>query len=141
MQTVTRDIMRIMKRQYGFTIIELIFVIVFAGFATGLLLYQKSAAMAAQRDEARKTAVNAMYYNLEEVFYEKNNFYPVKIDSKTLRAMDPQLFTDPDGLKLGASGSDYRYESVDCQGDRCRSYTLRADLEKEADYVKTNRNK
>lgn len=132
--------MSAMKRASGFTVIELIFVIVFAGVTTGLLLYQKSGALAAQRDEDRKTAINAMYYNLEEVFYEKNGFYPVKIDSKTLRAMDPQLFTDPDGLKLGEPGSDYRYESADCQGDRCKSYTLQTDLEKEADYVKTSRN-
>jgi type II secretory pathway pseudopilin PulG len=136
-----RGIMGAMKRQHGFTVIELIFVIAFAGLATGLLLYQKSEAMAAQRDDARKTAINAMYYNLEEVFYEKNGYYPVKIDSKTLRAMDPQLFTDSDGKKLGEAESDYRYESSDCQGDRCKSYSLRADLEEEGDYIKTNRNK
>jgi type II secretory pathway pseudopilin PulG len=130
-----------MKRSSGFTVIELVVVIVFVGFATGLLLYQKAGALAAQRDEQRKTAINAMYYDLEEVFYEKNGYYPQKIDSKTLRAMDPQLFTDPSGIKLGEPGSDYRYESSDCQGDYCKSYTLRADLEKEADYVKTNRNK
>jgi type II secretory pathway pseudopilin PulG len=130
-----------MKRSHGFTVIELIFVIVFVGFATGLLLYQKAGALAAQRDEERKTAINAMYYNLEEVFYEKNGYYPEKIDSKTLRAMDPQLFTDPEGHKLGDVGSDYRYESADCRGDHCKSYVLRANLEKEADYVKTNRNK
>lgn len=130
-----------MKRPHGFTVIELIFVIVFAGLVTGLLLYQKANATAAQRDEARKTAINAMYYNLEEVFYEKNGHYPEKIDSKTLRAMDPQLFTDPNGSKLGEPESDYRYESVDCQSGHCKGYTLRADLEKEADYVKTNRNK
>ncbi len=130
-----------MKRPYGFTVIELVFVITFAGLATGLLLYQKAGATAAQRDEARKTAINAMYYNLEEVFYEKNTYYPERIDSKTLRAMDPQLFTDPNGDKLGESESDYRYESSDCQGDRCKSYSLKSDLEKEADFVKTNRNK
>lgn len=130
-----------MKRQHGFTVIELIFVIVFTGLATGLLLYQKAGALAAQRDETRKTAINAMYYNLEEVFYEKNGYYPVKIDSKTLRAMDPRLFTDPEGTKLGDPGSDYRYESVDCQEGRCKDYTLRSDLEQEADYLKTNRNK
>ncbi len=130
-----------MKRPHGFTVIELVFVITFAGLATGLLLYQKAGAMAAQRDEVRKTAINAMYYNLEEVFYEKNSYYPESIDSKTLRAMDPQLFTDPDGHKLGESESDYRYESSDCQGEQCKSYSLKSDLENEADFVKTSRNK
>lgn len=130
-----------MKRSHGFTVIELIIVIVFAGLAASLLLYQKANVQAAQRDEARKTAINAMYYNLEEVFYEKNHYYPEKIDSKTLRAMDPALFSDPNGVKLGESGSDYRYDSTDCTNDQCKGYTLRSHMQKEADYVKTNRNK
>ena len=133
--------MMTMKHSHGFTVIELLFVIVFAGLTTSLLLYQKSGALAARRDEARKTSINAMYYNLEEVFYEKNGFYPEKIDSDILRAMDPELFTDPNGIKLGEAESDFRYESADCQAERCKSYTLKADLEKEADFIKTNRNK
>jgi type II secretory pathway pseudopilin PulG len=129
-----------MKQSRGFTVIELIFVIIFAGLATGLLLYQKANIQAAQRDETRKTAINAMYYSLEEVFYEKNGYYPAKIDSKTLKAMDPQLFTDPNGKKLGEPGSSYRYDSIDCQADQCKGYTLTARLEKEADYIKSDRN-
>lgn len=129
-----------MKRALGFTVIELIVVIVFIGFATAVLLYQKGNIEASRRDEDRKTAINAMYYNLEEVFYEKNGYYPATIDSKTLRAMDPQLFTDPNGHKLGESESDYRYDGSDCENDHCKSYKLTARLEKEADYVKINRN-
>lgn len=130
-----------MKRSHGFTVIELIIVIIFAGLAASLLLYQKANIQAAQRDENRKIAINAMYYNLEEVFYEKNHYYPEKIDSKTLRAMDPELFTDPNGKKLGESGSNYRYDSTDCENEQCKGYSLRSSMEKEADYVKTNRNK
>lgn len=130
-----------MKQSRGFTIIELIIVIVFIGAATGLLLYQKASIQAAQRDEERKTAINAMYYSLEEVYYAKNGFYPEKIDSKTLRAMDPQLFTDPTGIKLGEPTSNYRYDSIDCQDGHCKSYTLKSHMEKEADYIKTSRNK
>lgn len=128
-----------MKRSPGFTIIELVIVIVFAGFAAGLLIYQKANIEASQRDNARKTAINAMYYNLEEVFYEKNGHYPDSIDSKTLRAMDPKLFIDPNGYKLGEAESNYRYNPIDCEDDKCKGYSLRALLEKEADYLKTNR--
>lgn len=128
-----------MKRESGFTVIEIIAVVVFLGLVTTLLLIQRNNLAATGRDNDRKTAINAMYYNLEEVFYEKNKFYPSKIDSKTLRAMDPALFTDPDGIKMGDSSSDYRYEGTNCLNDQCRSYTLRADLEREADYVKNNR--
>jgi type II secretory pathway pseudopilin PulG len=132
-----------MKRtQQGFTVIELIVAIVFLAAATTLLFIQKSNLEATQRDSSRKTAVNAMYYNLEEVFFTKNGYYPSKVDSKTLRAMDPALFTDPNGFKMNDDPeSAYRYDGTNCTNDKCKSYTLRADLEKEDDYVKTNRNK
>lgn len=129
-----------MKKSSGFTVIELIVVIVFASIATGILLYQKANIEASQRDDDRKTAINAMYYNLEEVYYEKNGFYPATIDSKTLRAMDPVLFTDPSGNKLGEADSDYRYTAIDCENDRCKGYRLSSRLDKEANYTKTNRN-
>ncbi len=128
-----------MKRASGFTVIEIIAVIVFLGLVATLLLMQRSNLIATQRDNDRKTAINAMYFTLEEVFYEKNKFYPSKIDSKTLPAVDPVLFTDPDGAKMNESASDYRYEGTNCDNDKCQSYTLRADLEREADYVKTSR--
>ena len=92
------------------------------------------------RDNTRKIAINAMYYNLEEVFFVKNKYYPETIDSKTLRAMDPGLFTDPNGIKLGESGSDYRYDSINCENAQCKGYSLRSTMEKEADFTKTNRN-
>lgn len=129
-----------MKRAHGFTVIELIIVIVFLGATTVLLLVQKANLSATQRDNERKTAINAMYYNLEEVFFEKNGYYPAKIDSKTLRAMDPQLFTDPDGTKMNDQGAEYHYEGLNCDNDKCKGYKLSATLEKEAAYVKTNRN-
>lgn len=129
-----------MKRSQGFTVIELIVVILFVAAATVLLFMQKNNLNAAERDDQRKTAINAMYYNLEEVYFEKNGHYPSKIDSKTLRAMDPELFTDPNGVKMNEPDANYRYEGTNCDNDKCKSYSLRADLEKEADYVKTNRN-
>jgi len=130
-----------MKHQRGFTVIEIVVAIVFVGAAALLLLLQKGNLEAAERDESRKVAVNAMYYNLEEVFYEKNGFYPSKIDSKTLRAMDPALFTDPRGVKMGDEGANYRYEGLNCNNDSCKSYKLSSTMEKEAEYVKTSRNK
>lgn len=129
-----------MKRESGFTVVEIIAVIVFLGLVATLLLIQRNNLVATQRDNDRKTAINAMYFNLEEVFYSKNKFYPSKIDSQTLPAMDPALFTDPDGTKMNESTSDYRYEGTDCDNNACKSYSLRADLEREADYIKTSRN-
>jgi type II secretory pathway pseudopilin PulG len=129
-----------MKRSPGFTVIEIIAVIVFLGVATVLLLIQKDTLAATQRDDKRKTAVNAMYYNLEEVFYVQNGYYPSKIDSKTLRAMDPELFTDPTGVKMNEQAANYRYEGSNCDNEKCKGYKLSSSLEKEAEYVKKNRN-
>jgi prepilin-type N-terminal cleavage/methylation domain-containing protein len=130
-----------MKRR-GFTVIELLVVIVLLAMGSWLFFSEKARVDAVQRDAARKIAVNAMYYNLEEVFFEKNGYYPSIIDSKTLRAMDPSLFNDPQGIKLGKGNSDYRYDGTECSTDgKCKGYTLRSHLERESDYVKTNRNK
>jgi len=128
-----------MKRSQGFTVIELIVAIVFVGAAATLLFIQRDNLEATHRDNQRKTAINAMYYNLEEVFYEKNGYYPSKIDSKTLRAVDPDLFTDPSGVKMNEAGSEYHYQSLNCDNDKCKSYKLTADMEKEATYTKLSR--
>jgi len=130
-----------MKRSDGFTVIEIIVASLFLGAVTTILLIQKGNLSATTRDNERKAAINAMYYNLEEVYYAKNGSYPSSIDSKILTAMDPSLFTDPHGIALGQSSSDYRYDGTNCTNSTCKSYTLRAKLEKEADYVKTSINK
>ena len=127
--------------QRGFTIIELIFIIVLLGAASILFFVQKNNLEVAGRDETRKTAINAMYYSLEEVFYKTNGYYPQTIDEKVLPSVDPDLFKDPSGVKIGESDSNYRYEATDCDADHCKSYTLRTTLENEADFVKESRNK
>jgi prepilin-type N-terminal cleavage/methylation domain-containing protein len=125
----------------GFTIIEILFVIALVGVASVLFFMQKNNLEVAKRDEARKTSINAMYYSLEEVFYKANGFYPQTINQTVLPSVDPDLFTDPNGVKIGESTSEYRYETANCNGDQCKSYTLRTTLENEADFVKTSRNK
>ena len=125
----------------GFTIIELLFIIVLLGAASILFFVQKNNLEVAGRDETRKTAINSMYYGLENVYYKTNGYYPRTIDTKTLPSVDPDLFKDPSGVTLGEANSNYRYEPSDCNGDQCRSYTLRTTLENEADYVKTSLNK
>lgn len=120
----------------GFTIIELLFIVVVIGTASVLFFVQKNNLEVATRDERRKTSINAMYYSLEEVFYKTNGYYPRTIDEKVLPSMDPDLFTDPQGVKIGEANSNYRYESRNCEADQCKSYTLRTTIENEADYIK-----
>ena len=129
------------KRTSGFTVIEIIFVILILGVASVLFFVQKNDLAVAARDQQRKTAINAMYYSLEEVFYKANSYYPETISEASLPSVDPALFTDPNGAKIGTSSSNYPYEAVNCTDNKCRAYTLRTTLENEADYVKTSINK
>ena len=128
-----------MKRERGFTILELVVVIFFASLLLILFFLQKLNLDAMHRDEQRKEAVNAMYYALEEGFHAKNGYYPENISEENLKVMDPSLFTDPSGINLGQEDSDYTYEAANCTNGKCKEYTLKARLEKEDTYIKKNR--
>lgn len=124
----------------GFTLVEISVAIGFLAllFIFGLMQYLTLSAM--ERDEQRKTAINAMYYSLEEGFYAENGYYPQTISDSVLTTMDPELFTDPNGINLGTEGSSYTYEPADCDDEgHCQQYTLRAQLEHEDDYIRRSR--
>lgn len=129
-----------MKSSRGFTVIELVIVISVLIVASVLFFVQRNHVEVAARDQTRKTAINALYYSLEEVYFKQHQSYPRTIDSKTLRSVDPELFKDTSGVKIGESDSEYRYEGLNCTDDACRSYTLRTVLENEDDYIKKSRN-
>lgn len=128
-----------MKRERGFTILELVVVIFFASLLLILFFLQKLNLDAMHRDEQRKEAINAMYYALEEGFHARNGYYPENISEENLKVMDPSLFTDPSGINLGQEDSDYTYEAANCTNGKCKEYTLKARLEKEDTYIKKNR--
>lgn len=127
------------KTKSGFTVLELMIVILFASTALVLFYVQKMNVDAMDRDDKRKTAINAMYYSLEEGFYDKNGYYPETISEENLKTLDPALFTDPRGVVLGENGSSYSYQPANCTDGKCKEYTLKATLEKEEDFVKKNR--
>lgn len=128
-----------MTYKKGFTILEVIIVAVFASLLLIFFFLQKQNVDAMQRDEQRKTAINAMYYALEEDFYKEHGYYPETISEKNITVIDPALWTDPSGFNLGDVSSSYRYEPADCSDGKCKEYTLRANLEKENVYIKHNR--
>lgn len=129
------------KVSRGFTVIEVIIVVVLLSVASIVFFVQKSAIESASRDEQRKVAINSLYYGLEEVFHKENGYYPRTINDDTLRSVDPALLKDMNDVKIGESNSEYRYEPTNCDGDRCQSYTLRTTLENEDDFVRTQRDK
>lgn len=128
-----------MQTKKGFTLLELIVVLAFAGLAFVLFWAQKANVDAMDRDDQRKIAINAMYYALEEGFFPEHGFYPETISEDNLKVMDPALFTDPNGIVLGNTGCDYYYEPANCEDGKCKEYILKANLEKEDTYIKKNR--
>ena len=128
-----------MKSKSGFTVLELVICIVFVGIFVVLFFMQKTNVDAMNRDQQRKVAINAMFYSLEEGFYEQNGHYPETIFEDNLPTMDPNLFTDPHGINIGDPASSYRYEPANCLEGKCKQYTLRAIMEKEDDYIKSSR--
>ncbi len=140
-----------MKHHSGFTVIELIIVVIVLSTASLLFFIQKNNLEVTARDDQRKTAINAMYYGLEEIYYKQHQSYPRVLNSSTLPFIDPALFTDPTGIELGQTHvtiddeehpveSAYHYEGRNCEGDSCKSYTLRSSLENEDDFVRNSRN-
>lgn len=129
-----------MKSKNGFTVLEIIIVAIFASLLLILFFVQKANIDAMNRDEERKTAINAMYYALEESYHKDHGYYPETISEENIKVIDPALWTDPLGFNLGDSLSSYSYEPANCTDGKCKEYVLKADLEKEDDYVKYNRN-
>lgn len=129
-----------MNTKKGFTVLEIIIVAAFASLLLILFFVQKSNLDAMNRDEDRKTAINAMYYALEESFYPEHGYYPEFISEDNIKVIDPALWTDPSGINLGDPRSSYSYEAANCKEGKCKEYILKANLEKENAYTKYNRN-
>lgn len=127
-----------MTRQRGFTVLELIIAVVFLLAAGTIFFIQKRDLEMANRDSQRKTAVNAIYYNLEYVYYPTLSGYPEHLTTDGLKGLDPGTLKDPNGKAVGDQGSDYAYTPKDCTNGICKSYTLTANLENEADFTKNS---
>jgi len=126
-------------KQRGFTVLELLAVIVLLLVIGSVFWTQKSNIETATRDDKRKITINAMYYSLEEVYYPANKAYPKTLSTSTLPSVDKKLFNDPNGIEINKANSDYSYEGKNCSNDSCKSYILYAHLENEADYEKHSR--
>ncbi len=125
-----------MNKHRGFTVIELLVLVALSLLAVMFFVHQKSQIDRVDRDRHRKIAINAFYYSLEEVYYKQKGSYPRTISATTLPTVEPDLFTDPYGKKIGDQSSSYFYEGTDCESESCKSYTLRAVLEAEDDFIK-----
>jgi prepilin-type N-terminal cleavage/methylation domain-containing protein len=127
-------------KERGFTAIELVIALVLVGVVGYLLWMQKDDFDARDRDDARKVAINSIYYHLEDVFYPANKYYPERLTTATLKGLDPDILKDPSGVSINEQHSTYRYEGLACMNAQCKGYMIRANLEKEADFIKDSVN-
>lgn len=128
------------KNSNGFTVIELIFITAVLGVASVFFFVQKQNLSNVNIDNTKKTAINAMYYSLEEVYFPTNGYYPSSISADNLKSVDPDLFTDPAGIEINATGGAYSYKPSNCSDNKCKSYTLKTVLENEGDFVRNSKN-
>ena len=120
-----------MQAKKGFTIIEIIILLVFAGLVSALVFVQKYDLEAFASDDQQKSTLNAMYYALENVFYPAHGYYPETINENNLPTVLPELWDS-------ASSIHYSPTSCDFQG-HCAGYTLTVRLQKEMEYIKKNK--
>lgn len=138
------------QRQSGFTIVELLIVIVIIGILATLVIVTFSGVQQKARDSERKTDINALAGQLEAA-YANAGYYPGIAgfnDAATRSALeiriDTKAFADPKnkgsesllaGVATTTGTADYRYhyETTGCTGtgtaEQCTGYTLSAYLE------------
>lgn len=142
----------------GFTIVELLIVIVVIGILATLVIVTFTGIQQKARDSKRKTDINALDSHME-AFYASNGYYPTLADlqnstfvSTQLKGLDPSALTDPKGGAIAAttSPSNYGYvaaasstSTATCSNttassptNACDSFTLTATLESGGTYSK-----
>jgi prepilin-type N-terminal cleavage/methylation domain-containing protein len=122
----------VMKRNHGFTIIELLTVLTLTVIVTSLLITQKSSVDASLRDKDRKAALNSIYYGLKEGYYPTHQSYPSTINKKILPYTNPDTFST-----VGDDIFAIHYIGKNCSDGKCQGFELKVKLEKEATYSKT----
>lgn len=100
-----------------------------------LALTNVRGARAEQRDSQKKSDINAIFFQLE-TFHEANGYYPNEINVNVLKGIDPDSLVDNNGKSVNQAGGAYVYTAENCTDTKCKTYSLQAELEKEAIYQK-----
>lgn len=147
----------------GFTIVELLIVIVVIGILAALVVTTYNGIQKKARDTERKTDINALHGQIE-AYEAENGKYPslgeinedashVGWRSTYMKGLDPAALKDPNGtastLATSPAANVYSYEvtPVGCDngdgggtGGDCTAYTLTATLEQGGTYQKQSLN-
>ena len=123
----------------AFTTIELLTVIIFLCIIFAIFSSQKNQIQQKMRDQERKASINSIYFNLVNVYFKKNGYYPEILKPEILDGVDPAIFSDPNKILLGDKGSDYEYTTSDCENNHCKNFTISSRMELEGTYKKSNK--
>ncbi len=143
------------KRNQGFTIVELLIVIVVIGILALLVITTYSGIQAKARNSKRSSDVSTIQTQLE-AFFQNSGYYPSLADvnsttwwSSNAKSLDTEALVDPSApsstdcfkthnncFAASATSKSYGYEAKDgsngsCEADdtTCASYTLTANYE------------
>lgn len=145
------------RKQSGFTIVELLIVIVVIGILAALVVTTFAGIQKKARNTERETDIKALHGQLE-AYFAQNNSYPAIADLNTptwrddnLKGLDSEALKDPKGTTQtvagAASATSYGYVATTdadaactTAANDCSKYTLTAQREGDADFVKTSLN-
>lgn len=145
------------RKQSGFTIVELLIVIVVIGILAALVVTTFSGIQRKARNTERETDIKAIHGQLE-AYFAQNNSYPAMAElndasfrSSNLKGLDAEALKDPKGasqaVSAAASATSYGYAPTKDDGSACTTaandcskYTLTAKREGDTDFTKTNLN-
>jgi prepilin-type N-terminal cleavage/methylation domain-containing protein len=147
------------RKNEGFTIVELLIVIVVIGILAGLVITTFTGIQKKARDTERQTDVKAIHGQVE-AYYAQNGRYPTLANlndgtwrGTNMKGLDADALKDPKGsastLVASAAANSYAYDVQGSGGGACDNasggtdcaeYTLTATLEGGGTFVKTNLN-
>lgn len=138
--------MKTIKNQHGFTVLELLFIVVVIGLLAALVLSTRASVMRNQRDQQRRSDIQAISKQLENYNVENSN-YPTLADlnsptwrTANMKALDTNVLRDPSSatslLVAKPAAKAYSYDATAADGGPCDNktkfcahYTLTATLE------------
>lgn len=146
------------RKESGFTIVELLIVIVVIGILAAIVVTTFTGVQKKGRDADRKSDVNAIYSQVE-VYFAENAKYPTlaNLQDATWRSANvkglssaaitaPGQTEDADGTLVASNGTinDYQYtvtpSGCDNTATDCTGFTLTSVLESGGTFVKTGSN-
>lgn len=145
------------KRPQGFTIVELLIVIVVIGILATLVIVTFTGVQKKARDSQRQTDINAIESHVQTYYAEQDGKYPTLANlqdgawvTANLKGLDAEALKDPKGgsIQAATDATHYGYAPVDSTGgacdntvgDECVNFTLTATLEGGGTYTKKSNN-